>query len=62
MRHAYIEKTAEMQNTSYVSDCCLIGMRSSVGNNSKIINSTIGSDCEIGDNVIIENSIICNDV
>jgi len=40
----------------------VIGPRTSVDAESKIINSVLGKDCKIGRGVVIENSIIWDNV
>jgi len=45
-----------------IGNNCVIGQRTSVDSESKIINSVLGKDCKIGKGVVIENCIIWDNV
>ena len=48
--------------TTIISENCMIGGKSVIGEHSRIFKSCIGRNCKIGDNVLIENSIIWSNV
>ena len=58
MLSRYIDASAQIAISSHVSNVSAIGANTVIDNNCKIIQSVINEGCVIGNNVIIENSII----
>lgn len=62
MGHIYIDQTASLDVTVSVSGGCAIARQTHIDSGTRVVQSVIGSDCSIGKNVTIENSIIDKNV
>lgn len=56
--HKYLGKDIQKHASSVISDFCVIGARTEIGENTTIINSVIGEDCFIENSCEITNCII----
>ena len=56
--HKYLGKDIQKHASSVISDFCVIGSRTEIGENTTITNSVIGEDCFIENSCEITNCII----
>ncbi len=60
--HIYKEDGVKLSFGCHIESCTVIGEGSFIGTGSRVKNSIIGRNCNIGENVILENAYIWDDV
>lgn len=58
----YLGKLKARHLKAKIGDNCVIGEDTSIGAETRIVNSVIGKGCRIGQGVLVENSIIWDHV
>ena len=60
--HVAIGKNTQLKEEVVIENLCSIGKNVTIGNRSRIRESVIWDDVNIGSDCLIKNSVICNDV